>query len=104
MYEASFTSPDKASNTINAGIKIENQMNGGHNYPCGIGHRFLSMITKRNDLCHVNGHLLVWSRVTIVTRVSRASDSLRIQRPIKLSSCVDSLSLDTNYLHPYLLC
>ena len=64
MYEASFTSPDKASNTINAGIKIENQMNGGHNYPCGIGHRFLSMITKRNDLCHVNGHLLVWSRVT----------------------------------------
>ena len=66
MYEASFTSPDKASNTINAGIKIENQMNGGHNYPCGIGHRFLSMITKRNDLCHVNGHLLVWSRVTCV--------------------------------------
>ena len=65
MYEASFTSPDKASNTINAGIKIENQMNGGHNYPCGIGHRFLSMITKRNDLCHVNGHLLVWSRVTL---------------------------------------
>ena len=75
MYEASFTSPDKASNTINAGIKIENQMNGGHNYPCGIGHRFPRMITKRNDPCHVNGTF--WcGHVSRVSPLSRAEARL----------------------------
>ena len=43
--------------------------------------------------------LLVWPRVTL-SRVSRAAASVRIQRPINPISCVDSSSLDTNYLHP----